>query len=776
MSKKIRILFLEDNLLDFELVSEYLESEGLKSEIQHATNKAEFERALDSGQFDLILSDYGLPGYSGFAALERALAKDRTLPFILLSGTLSEQEAVESLRAGATDYIIKQRLSRLVPAIRRALDEAEGRRERIRAAEALRLSEERFKLAARATNDVIWEWDLERDEVWCNETFDILFGHHHNSNGFSAQEKISRIHIDDQPRVTARMRDKFNSKDNIWVEEYRFQRRDGGYAYVLDRALICRNESGRPVRMIGAMSDLTERLDAEARIREQAALLDKARDAIVLIDMDQRILYWNKSAERIFGWAEEEALGKKISEFLIGDGLPNGVSPVELLIREHEWRGELPIQTKRQKKIVVESRWSLMRDNGGRSPKGILLINTDVTEKKEIEAQFLRAQRMETIGALSGGIAHDLNNALAPIMMASELLAEEVQSDPGRRMLEMVRASGKRCAEMVKQILSFSRGAGQSRELIDVRKTLEEVAELARETFSKLIVIETQYEPGLNAFEGNLTQVHQVLMNLLVNARDAMMPKGGKLRVSAKNVLFYRHANRMLAEPANGPFISIAVSDTGTGIPPEILDRIFEPFFTTKELGKGTGLGLSTVFSIVKNHGGFLEIRTAVGEGTTFEIFLPAHVARAPGAETAAAPKLTTGVGEELLIVDDEAGLLAIVKTTLETLGYHVTTAADGLEALSILENPRRRIDLVLTDWVMPLMAGSELVRRIRMVRPDLKIVVVSGSSAMESEDFQGLPVAGILQKPYTTESLLQTIRNALTQSPLPGEGAVPRR
>jgi PAS domain S-box-containing protein len=758
----VRILFLEDNATDFELVSEFIVVEGLDCRIVRAVDKQTFERLFDPAEFDLILSDYALPGYSGFAALEHVRRTDEAIPFILLSGTLSEEEAVDSLHAGATDYIIKGRLHRLAPAIERALREAKIRRQNIQAHEALRASEERFKLAARATNEAIWEWDLASDEIWCNDTFDVLFGYNEGSRMFSAQEKISRIGQSDQPRVAGRLQEMLRSNETLWVEEYEFQRRDGSFAQVLDRAMIYRDDVGRPVRLIGAMSDITHRRKAEAQIREQAELLDKARDAIVLIGMDQRILYWNQSAERIFGWSGAEAVGKHVSEFLLARNLPNEKGVYERLLAENEWRGEFEVRTKSGKRIIVDSHWSLMRDAQDRKPRGILLINTDVTEKKELETQFLRAQRIETIGTLSGGIAHDLNNALAPIVMASELLSDEIKSDSGRRMLEMVRTSANRCGEMVKQILSFSRGAGQGWELLDPCKIVDELAGLCRETFTRMITIKVRCEPRVNRFHGNLTQMHQVLMNVLVNARDAM-PRGGEIRINVKNVVLRQHANRMLAKPASGPFISIAVTDSGSGIAPEIMARIFEPFFTTKEIGKGTGLGLSTVFSILKSHEGFVEVRSEVGKGTTFELFMPGHAREEVAGAQITTAAMSDARGEQLLIVDDEAGLLAMVKTTLETVGYRAVTAPDGLAALTILEKSAPEIDLVITDWQMPLMSGAELVRKIQGTYPELKMVVATGAEKVE--DVSGLFVNGLLQKPYTTEGLLKVIREVLVKA-----------
>jgi PAS domain S-box-containing protein len=767
VSSPIRILFLEDNANDFELVSEYLVSQGLKCEIQRATARDQFEKSFAGTQFDLILSDYAIPGYGGFAALQHVRNQDAAIPFLLISGTLSEEEAVESLRAGATDYIIKQRLHRLAPAIHRALAEANARREHIRAAEALRASEERFKLAARATNDVIWEWDVSSDEIICNETFDVLFGYQHGSQTFSAQEKIARIHASDQARVVGRMQEKLRSTDTLWIEEYEFQRRDGRYAHVLDRALIVRDQTGRALRLIGAMTDLTHRREAEAQIREQAALLDKARDAIVLVGMDQRVQYWNRSAERIFGWSAAEAIGRSINDFVLRRDVKNDKPVLERLLSENEWRGELEARAKNGKKIVLESRWSLMRDADERDPKGILLINTDVTDKKEIEAQFLRAQRIQTIGELSGGIAHDLNNALSPIMMSSELLRDDVTSESGKRMLELMQTSAKRCAEMVKQILSFSRGTGQGWELVDPCAIVDEIAAITRETFPRLITIQTRCERRTNRLHANLTQIHQVLMNLLVNARDAIK-RDGTITVNVKNVLLHEYSSKMLGKPASGPYVSITVSDTGSGIPRDILEKIFEPFFTTKEMGKGTGLGLSTVFSIVKSHEGFLELRSEVGKGTTFELFFPAHVAAERDRARDAAAGLPPARGEQLLIVDDEVGLLAMVKSTLETFGYRVVTASGGLEALKILETAHGEVDLALIDWNMPLMSGADLIRKIEAAHPQLKIIVITGDASEAQAAAGELKANGRLEKPYTTEAMLKAIGDALGKQAAP--------
>jgi two-component system cell cycle sensor histidine kinase/response regulator CckA len=327
--------------------------------------------------------------------------------------------------------------------------------------------------------------------------------------------------------------------------------------------------------------------------------------------------------------------------------------------------------------------------------------------------------------------------------------------------LDLVRTSAKRCADMVRQILSFTRGAGHGREPLNPAKVIEELASFARETFPRLITIHSQSEPGIRWIDGNVTQIHQVLMNLLINARDAI-PAGGTIWITARNVFLRNQKTPMLAESATGPYVSICVRDTGTGIPSDVMDKIFEPFFTTKEPGKGTGLGLSTVYSIVKSHGGFLEVRSAPGQGTTFELFLPAHVDKTEPEPAAEIAKRPPAEGERLLVIDDEAGLLAVLKNTLEAIGFQVSTAASGLEAISLLEKPDAKFDVILTDWIMPILSGPDLIKRLRALAPESKIVVVTGSADVEGAPVRDSGIDGVLLKPYTTETLLAAISAAL--------------
>jgi PAS domain S-box-containing protein len=621
MSETLHILHLEDNLKDAAMIEAILETEGISCDITCVSRRNEFCAGLEKPDLDLILSDFSMPGFDGLSALEMARKLRPDVPFIFLSGTIGEELAVEALKEGATDYVLKDRMTRLPIAIRRALREREEAMQRRAMEMGLRRSEERFKFIARATQDMVWDWDLATNEVWHSDNFDTLFGKLPEDTGTGIEFCLQRVHPQDRDRVLAGIRAAIDSGQETWLEEYRYVRADGPVANVFARAYIIRDAEGKALRVIGATMDITKRKQADERIREQAALLDRAQEAISLNDMSQQILYWNKGAERLYGWTRAEALGKNVNDLLFQGDLSAPHEALRHLIRQGEWQGELHQATKTGRKLVIESRWTLLRDDQN-EPKSILVINSDITERKRLEAEYLRTQRVETIGALAGGIAHDLNNALAPVLMGINLLRREPLSPETARMLELMDKSALRGSDMVKQILSFSRGVGGQLTAVNVGNLVEEMVRLAEKTFPRSIKILTVLPEDVARVRGNATQLHQVLLNLCVNARDAM-PEGGTLTIETANAVL---DNKSLPPGRGlnaGAYVILKVSDTGHGIAPELLDKIFEPFFSTKELNRGTGLGLSTAVGIVKTHGGFLDVASGVGTGSTFKVCLP---------------------------------------------------------------------------------------------------------------------------------------------------------
>src|SRR5919202_1740077 len=470
--------------------------------------------------------------------------------------------------------------------------------------------------------------------------------------------------------------------------------------------------------------EIQERQRSEQKIREQAALLDITTDAILVQDLTHKILFCNKGAERLYGWTAEEAIGKNAMKLLYRDPLYQLEEHYEVLAECGAWHGELRQVTKEGKELIVESRWTLVRDEDGQ-PKSILSVNTDITEKKQLETQFLRAQRMESLGTLAGGIAHDLNNVLTPIMMTVQLLETKLQDEQSLEWLSILETNVKRGADLVRQVLLFSRGLEGQRTTLKVEKLIAEIEQIAKQTFSRAIEIRTDLPTqNLWAICGEATQLHQVLMNLCVNARDAMQ-EGGILEICARNLWVDEYYARINLDAKVGPYVVITVSDTGIGISKEIVDKIFEPFFTTKELGKGTGLGLSTVIGIIKSHGGFVNVSSEIGKGTQFKVYLPVKQSGATDCTPAGQQELPSGQGELILVVDDEDSIREVTKTLLETNDYRVLVASDGIEAIALYTQHKAEISAVLIDMMMPSMDGPTAIRVLKKINPQVKIIGV---------------------------------------------------
>jgi PAS domain S-box-containing protein len=501
-----------------------------------------------------------------------------------------------------------------------------------------------------------------------------------------------------------------------------------------------------------------ERRLAELKIREQAALIEKAQDAILVGDLEGRVLYANPCAERLYGWSAAELQRDGAARHIFARCEAQFVEARRVALATGEWLGEMEHATRAGAALTVASRWTLIRDEGGR-PKSLLFINTDVTEKKRLELEFYRAQRIESIGALAGGMAHDLNNALAPVLMGLQLLQKQPGDEETRRMLAVMEANTHRGADMVRQVLLFSRGRDQEREPLSLGRLVREMERLVRQTFPKSINVAAMAPADLWPVLGNATQLHQVLLNLCVNARDAM-PRGGELTLAADNVELGADEAAAYPNGRAGRFVLLLVSDTGIGIAPEILPRIFQPFFTTKPAGQGTGLGLSTLMRIVNQHQGFLHVRSEPGRGATFEIYLPcAAPASTPEAPPVAPAEPPRGRGELILVVDDEEAVREMISLGLAAQGYAVALAANGAEAVAALERQAGRVRLALLDTDMPVLDGRATLPLLRARDPGLPVVFMSGDAAFDP----GADLAGKLIKPFALEELLRLIPAVLS-------------
>lgn len=489
----MRILHLEDSVIDAELIEARVREEWPDCTFTRVSTREAYEAHLREGAFDLVLTDYTLPDFDGLAALELARQWCPHKPFIFLSGTIGEERAVEALREGAFDYVLKDRLSRLLPAVHKAM---------------------------------------------------------------ARSAEIRRRHA------------------------------------------------------------------AEARVAELASLLDKARDAIMVVTLQGDVTFWNASAVRLFGWTITEAMGRNLLGLVFGEDRLSGAEALAAVQRSGDWSGELHLISRTGQPVTVESRWTLVADAVGQ-PHSVLLINTDVTERKRLEGQLLRAQRLESVGTLASGLAHDLNNVLSPIIMATSVLKLQLTNSEDLHLLNSIETTAQYGSSLIRQLLAFGRGTEGERVRVDVKKLIEDLETLLRPSLGKEISLRTTVDSAAWPILADPTQVSQALINLCVNARDAM-PAGGRIEIVTANVTFDPSVARIYSEVAPGRFLQITVSDTGNGISPEIIDRIFDPFFTTRGPGKGTGLGLSTVRGILKGHGGFVTVESTLGQGTLFRLFFPA--------------------------------------------------------------------------------------------------------------------------------------------------------
>jgi PAS domain S-box-containing protein len=626
---------------------------------------------------------------------------------------------------------------------------------------ALRESNQNFRHLTDNITDAFWirSADMRKvhyispafERIW-GRTVASLYANPHGWVDFILPEDREWV-VDAFARLTA---------DGAEVDiEYRIVRPSGEVRWIRARGFQVRDAANSLIRHTGIVTDVTERRHTEMQVREQAALLDIAHEAIQVRDLDGRIIYWNKGAEHIYGWTAAEVLGRTAVEMFYKEAARFREALAEL-VAQGKWQGEVITQTKDGRNITVEGRWTLVRDADGR-PKSVLAIDTDITEKKRLESQFLRAQRMESIGTLAGGIAHDLNNVLAPILMSVKLLDELVRDDDDRALLATLHSSAQRGADLVKQVLSFARGVEGERILVNPLHLMRDLLKVMGDTFPKSIDVRFSPAPDLWTVTGDPTQMHQVFLNLCINARDAM-PEGGQLTVSMTNVLLDELDVRGNREGRPGAFVMLTVQDTGIGISPETRDKIFEPFFTTKEIGKGTGLGLSTALAIVKSHQGFIQLDSKPGAGTTFNIYLPANPHEAATKPVAVEPaRLAHGHGELILVVDDEAGIRALSKRTLERYGYRALLACQGAEALSLYVQHRDDIAVVLTDMTMPIMDGPALIIALKAMNPRVRVIASSGLTSSGGVDRAvGEAVEHFLPKPYTADALLTILREVL--------------
>ncbi|HVV72630.1 MAG TPA: PAS domain S-box protein, partial [Verrucomicrobiae bacterium] len=557
-----------------------------------------------------------------------------------------------------------------------------------------------------------------------------------------------------------------------WRGEFQNRKKSGECFWESAVIAPLRNSDGEIAHFVAVKEDITERKKTEAALRESEEsyrrLFELSPDAI-FIQSDGRFSFVNPAALKLFGASEPvQLVGRPIMDRIHPDYRQIVSERIASINREQH-----PLPTLREvyvrldgSSVDVEVATAPLLMKG--KPSALVIVR-DLSERTSLEKQLLRAQRLDSIGTLAAGIAHDLNNILAPIMMSAQMLQLVRPHGDEAEMIATIQESARRGADIVKQVLTFARGVEGNRISVQVRHLVREIYKLAQETFPKAITLETDLPRDLWPVTAEPTQLHQVLLNLCVNARDAM-PEGGTLRISTCNILTPDNKGGLFAEGKPGPHVLIRVSDTGQGIPENILDKIFEPFFTTKEQGKGTGLGLSTVLGIVRSHGGFVDVESRPGQGSTFKVYIPADPGKTVTPSESSVPSLRQGQGECVLVVDDEAAIRSVTQRTLSQNGYRVLTATNGREALAIIAAHRGQISVVVTDIMMPVMDGVALIEALQQ---SSKLPVIActgwGQQGIRAK-LQALGVDLFLDKPYPAASLLTLLPQALRRRPDPAD------
>ncbi len=638
----LRVLLIEDSADDAELLLLALRRGGYEPQCERVQDADGVRAALGRGGWDLVLSDHSMPHFGSMDALRLVRTLDPDIPFIIVSGSIGEEMAVTAMRAGAQDFVMKDHPGRLVPAIERELREAEIRRARHRAEEALRHSETRYRELVEELPAVTYIAALEdeRTVFFVSRQVEALLGLSTHDHRHLWRD---HLHPDDRAAVSAALA-AVRSQSAPFLCEYRLRGADGRVVWIQDHGVVVRDQRGSTSFMRGFMLDITERKQAEHALRKR-------------------------------------------------------------------------------------------------------------------DEQLRRVQKLEALGRLAGGVAHDFNNLLTPILGYGRLLQQQLpEGDENRQCVdEMVRAT-ERAAKLTRQLLTFSRHRPEERRLIDLNAVLADMHHFLRRTLGADVELVTLLSDDPVVVEADHTNLEQVIMNLAVNARDAM-PAGGRLTIrTATGQVPDGTAQRHAVTP--GPYVVLSVRDTGSGMTPEIREHLFEPFFTTKPEGHGTGLGLSIIYGIVKQGGGFIEVDTEPGRGTEFRVHLPHQAdATAAGGQTLA-PEAPRG-HETVLVVEDEDAVRDFIRHLLGSLGYHVIIAASGAEALSHWKAHGADIAALVTDLVMPHMGGRELAALLRAQRPDLPTLFISGFVRDADRD-QADAAHPILMKPFTRDDLAMALRRVL--------------
>jgi PAS domain S-box-containing protein len=760
----LRILLLEDSETDADVLALELRRAGFAPQTTRVESQEAFSQALGEGTWDLLVADYNLPSFSGLDALAIYKQSGLDVPFFLVSGTVGEEVAVAALRTGAHDYLLKDNLTRLGPAVARELREANLRRTRRDDLERLVASERRFTTIFRSSPVAIVVATLESGLIHdINPAALELFGR-------SREEVVGRPAIEfgawpDSVERRAISGDAISQERGGSFEREVSTRGHDRLTVLASFSVI---ELDGDARLVVTLQDISARKLAEQTLRASEErfrlLVESSNELIVEVALDGTILYASPNHAPITGRAPEEMVGSNALDYVHPDDLPEVIQKVS----SGDGSGLFRYR-------VQDGSWHWLEASGrafrlASSEERGVIVSRDVSPRiaadearKELEEQLRQAQKLDALGTLAGGIAHDFNNILAAISAYTEL-AELDSEQPAavREHLGEVLNATTRATELVRRILAFSRQHKQARVPVQLEQVITEALKLVRSTLPATIEIISTIGGGAATVLADPIQIHQVVMNLCTNAAHAMADRTGRLSLDLTTLELGAALLEAPPDLRAGRYARLSVTDSGCGMDETTVARIFEPFFTTKAPGEGTGLGLAVVHGIVRDHDGAILVRSVLGQGTTFDVYFPESEAKAKAAvEDEFA--LVRGRGERLLFVDDEPALCRSARSMLERLGYRITTTSDPEDALKRFHEAPGEVDLVITDLTMPRMTGVDLAQELLALRPELPIVLVSGfGGKWTPERAREIGIRASLSKPLSLSSLASALRQVL--------------
>ena len=770
IEQPLRLLIADDDASDVELCLRHLEKAGVRHEATWVETLEELSKRLREGQVDIVLSDYRMNGWTGMDALAAVKKLRPELPMILMTGTLGDEIAVESIKAGVTDYVLKTQMARLPMALHRAQEERVLREAETRALTALRESEQHYRTLMQNAPEAIVVLDVDRGVfVDCNDKAAKMFQVSREQLMRMGPAELSPMLQPDGSDSRQAAAKKIALAMQGFIPHFEWVHRNALGVDIPCEVHLVRLSSDKRHLVRGSILDITERKAADEALRSSESryrnLVNNATYGIYWADIESKLLFVNPALVKMLGYESAEemlALGDT-KAFYCDLGVRESLR-TQFQGTDHPQHIDANVDWKRKDGKVIHVRISArevdQRDGGQRCFE---VIVEDITERRNLEKQLVQAQKFEAIGQLAGGVAHDFNNMIGAILGWADMGLEETEAGTRlHRHFEKVHQQGKRAAALTRQLLAFARRQILEPRNIDLNNAAIETLNLLEKVLGSNIEIRANLASDLAVVRADPTQVEQVIMNLCINARDAM-PTGGSLLIDTSNVTIDERFCQMQPHAQPGEYAMLSVTDSGTGMDAATLDRLFEPFFTTKEQGKGTGLGLATIYGIVHQHNGFIQVYSEVGMGSTFRVYLPAVNVAVEKPLTIEAPQQVVGGSETVLVAEDHEGLRQLANETLTGLGYTVILATDGEQALSEFRRHSAEISVVLLDVVMPKLSGPEVYERICAEHPDFPVVFATGYSAdmalLHTSQARKLP---ILQKPYAPRDLARKIRETI--------------